>query len=129
MASYEDSVIDLIKGTIGDARDLIRSEIALARAEMRQEVSRLTSGAVAFAGAAVIGLLALAAACAAAALGLAAALEWPAWAGYAVVAVALLLIAGILAAVGRSRMTAHSPMPLTTETLKENVEWMQNRKP
>ena len=59
--------------------------------------------------------------------GLAEGLEWPVWSGFAIVAVLTLLLAAVLAAAGRARLGSEKRMPLTVETLKENMEWMRAR--
>ena len=41
MAVYEESIPDLIRGTIRDGLGIVRDEILLARTEMRQEVVRI----------------------------------------------------------------------------------------
>jgi hypothetical protein len=54
-------------------------------------------------------------------------LAWPVWAGFAIVTLVMLLVAGVLAFVGKSRLTAARHMPRTVDTLKENMEWMRAR--
>jgi hypothetical protein len=39
----------------------------------------------------------------------------------------MLLVAGILAVMGRARLAAERRMPMTVDTLKENMEWMRAR--
>ena len=129
MADYDHSIADVIRTTLHDAQDLIRGEIALARTELRQEVRRIGAGAVALTVAAVSAVVAIVFLLTALATGLAAALDWPAWAGFAAVGVIMLIIAAALGTVGRNRIRAEARMPLTAQTMKENMQWTQARKP
>lgn len=114
------SIGGLVRGALDDIRDLIREEVALARAELRQEASKASSAAVQFgiAGAALLfaGMCFLVAI----SLGLAALLDWPAWAGFAVVAALLAGIAAFAFQGGRRAVRTVQPLPRTMHTLKEN---------
>jgi len=125
MSGYDQSIADLLRNTFQDAQDLIRGEVALAKAELRQEAARIRGAAIALAIAAVAGLTALMFLLTAAAWAIPALTGWPAWTGFAIVG-GLALIAAIVAAVmGRSRLSSERPMPLTMETMKENMRWTQ----
>src|ERR1051325_9561639 len=121
------SIPTLIKGLLDDARDLMREELQLFRAEIREEVSALQTVAIAFAVAAVVGLLG--AMLAAVALGgaLAYFLKWPTWAGYGATAVLFLAVGWGLCLFARARMRVIRAIPNTTDTMKENIAWMQNK--
>jgi membrane protein implicated in regulation of membrane protease activity len=54
-------------------------------------------------------------------------LNWPVWAGYAIVAVLLLAGAYLLAHFARGRMARIPGLPKTTETVKENLAWIQSK--
>lgn len=54
-------------------------------------------------------------------------LTWPVWAGFAIVTLLMLVVAAILAYVGKRHLTAARHMPQTVDTLKENLEWMRAR--
>jgi len=129
MAEYDErtSIPGLIKGLLDDARDLIREEIQLARAEIREEISALQTVTMSFAAAAAAALLG--AVLLAIAIGglIAWALSWPTWAGYGIVAILLLIGAGGCALYARSRLRVIRAIPNTTETMKENIAWMQNK--
>ena len=127
MAHQEPSIADLVKGALHDAQDLVRGEIALAKAEAREEAGRLAAGVAALAAAAVVALIALVLLMTTLAWALADVFAWPAWAGFGIVTLLSLVIAGVLAAVGKSRMTSARRMPRTVDTLKENMEWMRAR--
>jgi peptidoglycan/LPS O-acetylase OafA/YrhL len=128
MSGYDQSLADLIRGTIHDAQDLVRGEIALAKAELRQEVRKIGAGAAALAAAAVAAVIAVALLLTALALGVATLLDWPAWAGFAIVGGLVLLIAGVLAMIGKQRITSEQRMPLTTETMRETMQWTRARR-
>ena len=128
MPGYDQSLADLIRGTLHDAQDLVRGEIALAKAEMRQEIRKVGAGAAALAAAAVAALIAVVFLLTAAAWGLTTALAWPVWSGFAIVGGVVLLAALVLAMMGKKRFNGEQRMPLTTETMKETLQWTRARK-
>jgi protein-S-isoprenylcysteine O-methyltransferase Ste14 len=127
MATQDSSIADVIKSAIHDAQDLVRGEIALAKAEIRAEVSRIGASIALFTAAAVAAVLGLAFLMTALAWAISAMLGWPAWAGFAIVAGLMLAAAAALAYMGRSRLNGERHMPLTVDTLKENMKWMRAR--
>ena len=129
MASYEPSIADVIKSALRDAQDLVRGEIALAKAEAREELGRISTGAALLAGAAAAAVLGLVFLLATIAWAISEVLAWPVWAGFGIVTVLALILAGILTYMGKSRLTAARHMPRTIDTLKENMEWMRARTP
>ena len=129
MASYEPSIADVIKSALRDAQDLVRGEIALAKAEAREELGRISTGAALLAGAAAAAVLGLVFLLATIAWAISEGLTWPVWAGFGIVTLLALILAGVLAYMGKSRLTAARHMPRTVDTLKENMEWMRARTP
>ena len=129
MATYEPSIADVIKSALHDAQDLVRGEIALAKAEAREAISRIGMGAALLAGAALVAILGVVALMATIAWAISEGLGWPVWAGFGIVTLLALITAGILAYVGKSRLTAARHMPRTVDTLKENMQWMRARTP
>jgi hypothetical protein len=121
------SIPELIRGLLQDTRDLIREEIALARAEIREEISAARMVGIAFGSAALAALIGATLLCIAIGGSIAYALTWPAWAGYAIVAVLLLAGAFVLAQYGRGRLAKVRALPKTTETVKENMAWIQSK--
>ena len=124
----DSSMAQLISGIVGDAQDLVRKEIALARQEVREELDAAKSAGiklgVATAVLAVGGLLVVLAV----AQGIADLLDWPAWAGYALVGVVLAIAGGILFSAAQRQIKNINPVPeRTLETMKENVEWIKDR--
>jgi len=105
---------------------LVRQEIALAKSEITGKFGQLGAGAGLLATAGVLafaGLLYLMAA------GMAAlALIVPVWAGALIVAGVALVIAGILAYIGRTKMQADALVPdRTLKTLKDDARLAQEK--
>jgi hypothetical protein len=106
----EQSTAELVKHATEQASRLVRDEIALARAELSEKGKHAGIGAGLFGGGGVIALYGFGVLLIAAVLGLAEAL--PTWLAALIVGGALLVIAGILALVGRSQVNqAGPPMP------------------
>ena len=99
----ERSLSELITAASNDLSALVRNEVALAKAEVRAEAKDAIAGAVGFVVAGVFGFLALVMLLFAAAYGLFA-LGLPRWLSFLIVGVVLLVLAGILALVGKSRL-------------------------
>lgn len=100
---------------------LVRKEVELAKVEVKDQASRAGKGAVLFVGAGVIGFVALILLSFAAAWGVAEAIPT----GLAFLAIGLIyvVVAGLLAVVGKKKLAAVKPVPRqTVETLREDVE-------
>lgn len=115
---------ELIGDITSNLSRLFRQEVELAKAEMRQEGKKAAAAAGMLAAAAVAGVLTLVLVSFALVyllaevmhIALAALLVGVVWA-----------IAGaVLMAAGRRRMRTVTPLPKTTETMKENARWLQN---
>lgn len=101
------SIGELLQALTEQTTRLAQREIELAKAEMAAKGRRVGIGAGAFSAAGLIALLALRAATAGAILGLATALE--AWLAAMIVAAAYLLLAGLLALIGKSQVEEAAP--------------------
>ena len=103
----ERGIGELLGDFANETTDLLSKEMELARAEIGIQVKRAGTGAGLFGAAAVFGLLGLGAltACAIAAL----ALVMDTWLAALIVGAALLVLAGIFALVGRSKVKAVAP--------------------
>lgn len=115
---------ELIGNITHDLSQLFRQEVELAKAEMRQEGKKAAGAAAMMAAGAVAALLTLVLVSFALVYLLAEAMH---------IALAALLvgvvwaIAGaVLISAGRKRMRTVTPLPKTTETMKENARWLQN---
>jgi Putative Actinobacterial Holin-X, holin superfamily III len=127
MAAYEESIPDLIRGTIRDSIGIVRDEISLARTEMREEVMRIKSGLITVAAAVGVGVLAVIMLLEAIAWAASYAFDWPTWAGFAIVALPLMVVAVVLGVMSRSMLARDRYMPKSVDTLKENAEWLRAR--
>lgn len=127
MADTENSIHRLIANLVHDTRELIREEIALARAEIQEQISYGQTVGIAFGAAAVAGIIGVILLCVGLANAIAYFLSWPAWAGYAIVAIVLLIIAFALMQYGRSKLKNVRGLTKTTQSMKDNLAWMQNR--
>lgn len=116
-----------VKSVSEHASALVRLEMELAALELKRKVAALGLGLGLLVGAAVLLMYALGFGLAAAAAGIATALPW--WASLLIVMGGLLLVAGILGAIGAASLNkATPPVPeqaireakLTTEALKGN---------
>lgn len=97
---------------------LVRAELDLAKAEMKAKAIRLGAGAGLLVAAGVLALYALDKLLDAAALGLAVAM--PAWLGFLIVGVVLLVVVGVLAVVGKNLLARGTPP--TPERALANVK-------
>ena len=110
----------LVADASRDLSAIVRSEVALAKAEVKAEVKTAGLGAAMFGAAALFGLVALVMLLIAAAFGLVA-LGLAGWAAFLVVAVVLLVLAGLLALVGKSRLSKVTGPERTVRTTKETI--------
>jgi hypothetical protein len=123
----EPSIADLLKSTVHDAQELLRVELALAKAELRAEAKNVGAGAAALAAAAVAGLVAVVFLLTALAWAVPLLAGWPVWSGFALVGVVVGVVAAGLAVMGRNKLNGQRHMPLTADTMKENLQWMRAR--
>jgi hypothetical protein len=110
----------LVAQASDDLSGIVRAEIALAKAELRADVKNAALGGAMFGAAGYLGLLASIALMITVAYALVAAGLAP-WLAFLIVAVVLLVLAGILALVGRSRITKLGPPERTIRSAKETI--------
>ena len=127
LARDEQTFFGLIRGLLQDVRDLIREELQLARAEIREELLAAQSVVAAFAASAVAALIGAGLLSIAIGGAIAYFLGLPTWAGYGIFAVVLLVAAWSLVHHGRNQLARIRAIPETTQTVKENLAWIQNR--
>jgi pilus assembly protein TadC len=125
--AHDESIADLLRGALNDARDLVREEVALAKAEVREEVAKVRTAVLAFAAAALLATIGLLFALTALARGVAVAAGWNPWVGFALVALVLIVAAAAIGFFGYGVVSRERHMPRTQETLKENMAWMRGR--
>ncbi len=120
-AGDDRTVGQLVADASHDLSALLRSEVALAKAEITEDVKQGALGAGLFAGAAVFGIFGFLFVLVTIALLL---ILWglPAWAGYGIVAVVLLLVAAVLGLIGFTRIKKVGPPERTIATSKQTIE-------
>jgi uncharacterized membrane protein YqjE len=118
---------ELIGNLTNDFSTLVRKEIELAKVETKEEVTKFGKGAGMLAAAGVAALLML--------IFLSMTLMWlldnwmhTAWAAL-IVTVLWAIVAGVLAQIGRKRLSeATPPLQETKDTLKEDAQWAKTLK-
>lgn len=122
MDTSHESLGGLVRGALDDIRELVREELLLARVELREELNKATSAGVQFGAAGVSLMFAAAFLFIALALGIDAAFGWPAWSGFAIVAVLLAIAGMVLVSGGRKAVREVRPLPRTVQTIKETFK-------
>ncbi len=120
----EPTVGQLVAGASRDLSNLVRSEIQLAKAEIKSSAQAAGKGAGMFGGAAFLGVLAVILLSIAAAYGLTALDLHPALA-FVIVAVVYLLVAAVLALIGKKQISRAKGPQRAIETSKESVETLK----
>ena len=110
----------LVAQASDDLSGIVRAEIALAKAELRGDVKNAALGGGLFGAAGYLGLLASILLVIAAAYGLVAAGLSP-WLAFLIVAVVLLVLAGLLALVGKSRFGKLGPPERTIRNAQATI--------
>ncbi len=113
------SAADLIKSVTELVPRLVKEELALGKLELQEKGKRAGLGAGMFGAAGVVAWFALGTLVATAVLGLANAVD--AWLAALIVAVVLLVVAGILALVGKSQISKAVP-PAPEEAIASTKE-------
>jgi len=125
-AAKDKSLGELFSDLSRETSNLVRKEVQLAKTELSQNVSRLVKNAAMLAVAGVLVFFAAQALLAAAILALVPVIG--PWQAALAVAVALLVFAGILAALGLSSLKKGSITPQeTVRTIREDVQWAKNQ--
>jgi predicted lipid-binding transport protein (Tim44 family) len=119
---------ELVKDLSAQVSRLVRQEVELAKTEMAEKGKKAGIGVGMFGGAGIAGVLMLGSLTACLILALALALS--AWAAALIVTALWGVIAGVLALQGRAKLREiGKPVPEeTVETVKEDVQWLKNRK-
>jgi hypothetical protein len=123
----DESVAELVKRASQQTAELIRQEMRLARWELKDKGRRIGMGAGLVGTGGLVAFYGGAALVAAAVLGLATALE--PWLAAIIVGAALVVIGGVLAAVGRKEaIDAMPPTPAeTTASVHDDLEHIKER--
>ena len=118
---------DLVRRLSTQLSDLVRGELELARAELTEKGKRAGAGAAGFGAAGVVALFGVGALVAAAIAGLATVLD--VWLSALIIGAVLLIVAGILALIGRSQVQRATP-PVPEQAVagvKRDVETVNAR--
>jgi hypothetical protein len=113
------------KAVAEDTSALFRAEIDLAKTELAAAAKEKAAGAALLGAAGMIAFLATQALLITA--GLALALVLPGWAAAGVVALGLLLAAGVLAVTAMRKFSAPAGLDATRETIEEDIAWAKTR--
>ena len=125
---HEASLGEVAKQLTQDMSTLVRQEVALAKAELTQKGKELGKGGALVGGAAVAGWMALLALTLCLVFLLA--LVMPTWVAALIVTLVWGAVAAVLGMRGRDLIRAGAP-PIpeqTIESVKEDVQWLKNRK-
>jgi membrane protein len=121
------SISELVQQLSTQTGELVRQELRLAQTEMQQKGKRVGVGAGLFGGAGVVALYGAGFLLVAAALLLATALE--PWIAVAIVGAALLLVAGVLALIGKKQVEQAGPLvpQQAIDTTKQDIDHVKAR--
>jgi len=119
------SLSDLLGELTGQVGELFRQEVELAKVEAKQEAKRAGAGVGMLGAAGAVGLTALIIASIALAELIDQALNRAL--SFALVAVAWVIVAAVLMRAGKAKLAAVKPLPQTTESLKEDAQWIKTQ--
>jgi hypothetical protein len=120
----EPTLGELVQRASKDMSELMRKEVQLAKLEIRTDAVAAAKGVGALGGAGVTGLLCLVFLSAGAAFGIGEALGT--WAGFVIVGGVYLLLAAVLALLGRNSVRRVGPPTKTVETVKDDLTWARH---
>jgi uncharacterized membrane protein YqjE len=118
------SLGELVASATKDLSSLVRQEVELAKIEIKREVANVGKGAGALGAAGVSGLLALIFLSIAAAYAISTITTLGV--GFLAVGLAYLLVAGVLALVGKKSISKVGPPEKTLATVKDDVAWVKH---
>jgi hypothetical protein len=124
----ERTVGQLVADATHEMSELVRHEIALAKAELTDDAKQAGIGAGMLGAAAYFGAVAFGIGCVAAGYALHEGAGWPRWLSFLVVAVALLVIAAMLALLGKGRVSKVKPPERTIATTKRTIAAAKGRR-
>lgn len=120
------SLGEITNNILTNAQEVMRDEARLAKTEIRDELKSAVRASVMLAAGVILALFAFGMILVTATVALDNVL--PLWAAAGIVAVVLALVAGVLVAIGRERVSEVDPKPNeTVETMRENVRWVKQQ--
>ncbi|PRY16148.1 phage holin family protein [Kineococcus rhizosphaerae] len=117
----ERTIGQLVADATKDMTELVRYEIALAKAEITADVKNGAFGGALFAVAGVFGFVAFVFLGVTVAFALHEGAGWDVWLSFLVVAAAMLVVAGLAAAIGFGRIKQVRPPERTIRTTKDSI--------
>lgn len=124
----EEGIGSLVSDLIADLQGIVRGEVRLAKAELREDAMTIGRGAGMLAAGAFLGLVGFTFLMLAVAYVLYEELDLDRWLAVGIVALVLLVLAAILALVGKGRLSAANLKPeQTIESLKEDQAWAKQQ--
>ncbi|MCW2666858.1 MAG: putative integral rane protein [Frankiales bacterium] len=123
-SAAEPSLGELVSSATRDLSSLVRQEINLAKVELKREAGNAGKGAGMLGGAGFLGLLALIFLSVAAAHALGRLVNLGT--GFLIVGVLYLLVAGVLALLGKKSLSKVGPPGKTIETVKDDISWAKH---
>lgn len=113
------SLSELVNDLSSQTSRLVRDEVALAKAELRSDVQHAGIGAGLFGGAGMFALLGVVTLIGSAVAGLALVVD--VWLAALIVALALFVVAGIAAVIGKKQIAGVGPPERTIESVKQDI--------
>jgi hypothetical protein len=125
----EASVVTLVSGIIHDAQELFKQQLELFKHEIKDDLRKAIQAVAAFAIAAVLGAVGTLLA----AFMLVHLLNWglpglPLWICYLIIGAIFLVASGALCFLAMLKLKALHPPGESVQALRENVQWLTNRK-
>jgi len=120
----EPSLGELVSSATKDLSSLVRQEINLAKVELKKEAGNAGKGAGLLGGAGFVGLLALIFLSVAAAYAFGRLVNLGT--GFLIVGVLYLLVAAVLALLGKRSLSKVGPPEKTLETVKDDISWARH---
>ena len=121
----EASLSDLLSRLTSDFGDFVSTQVELAKVEIKEEAARAAKSAGMLGAGSFVAYLAVLFLSLAAAWGLAEIV--PEGVAFLIVGAVYAVVAAFLLITGRQRMREVRPVPETTETLKEDVQWARQQ--
>ena len=122
----ETSLGELVARATKDLSVLVQQEIALAKTELKKEAVAAGKGAGMFGGAGLTGLFALIFLSIAAAFAIAGLLGVDLGWGFLIVGLLYLVVAAVLALLGKKQLSKVGPPEKTIATVKDDVQWAKH---